>query len=663
MGSTQEGLQRYFTGFGQQLAELDTRTTGYLVDLDRRSTESFGRLQTGVDIIAAMPEQLSATEGMLAAQVEAARQEIARLRSDLIEIGREVHEQVNLAAGSTTGLLNNLQEAGMNSRLMAEQIEQTSANMGVAAESAWQAIRSAVADSTTGMGTIVQDLAAAENRTTALTQLAQSSVSGLLEKVADMSRLLDASLTRINYNYEQLAKGGFNALSELTRELDTSANRLSESTELARAQLGAASAVVDKHQSSLSDGTQILAARLADVKGQLETLRDGFSGLDARLEHVGPALSGQQEKLDGFLQAVDRTLNQVGSLQGLSRQLASEHLELAAKVQENEARLMQSASILEGKLGNLDTALSGAVLARLVQAAEHAQTVEGYLGRLTTQAGKLDGALVQVKTSLEQDVASLQNAERGISQVAENTAAKMLEAGAALTATLGQLQRGGQLSHTGLMQTNEETQRLVVRLEQVRALIKNMMGGISTDLNEWQSDMRRRLTGIASELARPGARASIPPLPAPSVPRIRVAAGGVATTSTQLTTEALHAVAVDLYRLLQTEVPELKRSLMPPAARRSPMTPDDARTYTLTLLEQNNAALSGFVRDLYRQNIEFHQYVDRYLARFEAQYDVLARSPQGLTESASYRGSDVGRLYELIAGAIERKSIAAKEAV
>jgi len=244
---------------------------------------------------------------------------------------------------------------------------------------------------------------------------------------------------------------------------------------------------------------------------------------------------------------------------------------------------------------------------------------------------------------------------------------------------LGQLQKGGQLSHSSLIQTNEETQRLVVRLEQVRALIKNMMGGISTDLTEWQSDMRRRLTGIASELASPAARNSIPPLPpvsipsaqaapaiaaTPAVPRVRVAAtSSVGATSTQLTTEALHAVAVDLYRLLQAEVSELRSALPAPAARRSPMTPQDARNHTLALIGQNAAALRGYIRTLYGENMEFHQYVDRYLARFEAQYDVLARSAQGLGDANAYRDTEVGRLYELIASAIERKSITAREAV
>jgi len=684
LGQSQDSMQRYFTGFNQQLAELDTRTTNYLVDLDRHSQESFGRLQTGADILAALPEHMRVTEGLLATQVESARQEIARLRNDLVELGQEMQMQVDGISGRSTQLIANLQDAGAHSRLMAEQIEHASSQMGVAAESAWQAIRSAIADSTTSTSAMVVNLSEAEGRTAQLTQSARSGVEGLLERVGEMSQLLETSLQRINSNYDQLAKGGFSALAGLSKSLDDSVSRLDQSTQAAHGTLTSAHGLVEQHQQALVQGTSVLAARMADVKEQLQALRDGFAGLDARLEYVGPALSGQQDQLEGFLSAVDRTLNQVSSLQTLSRELAGEHLELVARVQESEERLKDSADVLDDKLSHLDQSLSGAVLARLLQAGEQAQHVEGYLARLSSQAGKLDGALEHIKTSLEKDVQALQTAEKGISQVADTTTSKVLEVSTALGATLGQLQKGGQLSHSSLIQTNEETQRLVVRLEQVRALIKNMMGGISTDLTEWQSDMRRRLTGIASELASPAARNSIPPLPpvsmpsanassasasatsaaTPAVPRVRVAAtSSVGATSTQLTTEALHAVAVDLYRLLQAEVSELRSALPAPAARRSPMTPQDARNHTLALIGQNAAALRGYIRTLYGENMEFHQYVDRYLARFEAQYDVLARSAQGVGDANAYRDTEVGRLYELIASAIERKSITAREAV
>ena len=210
-----------------------------------------------------------------------------------------------------------------------------------------------------------------------------------------------------------------------------------------------------------------------------------------------------------------------------------------------------------------------------------------------------------------------------------------------------------------MMQANEETQRLVVRLEQVRALIKNMMGTISTDLSGWQFDLKKKLTTLSGEIGEQLAKmpkipapvvAAIPALP-PSVaqpPKVRVAA--VTATSAPLSVEALNALAVDLYRLLYSENAEMRKELMPPVARRQPMTPEDARAYTRTLLEIKSDLLQTAVKSLYAGNTEFHQYVDRYLARFEAQHDVMDKAG-----SEMWRNSEAGQLYSLMSESLGRK--------
>lgn len=667
VNETGSQLENYFTGFGRQLAAIDTQSSGYMIELERRSQEAFGRLQLGVDQLAALPEQVDVAQALLSSQVETARNEIAKLRYDLIEIGRDVQDQVATATGASGALVVNMQDVGVQSRLTAEQLDNISQQLVSASETAWQAVNNAVSENNTGLGTLVTSLEDAEVRANSVISTARGEIEGMLAKVGELGVLVANSLDQLNDSYVRLSTDGLGNMAQLTERMEAGAVRLEESTSKANTNFTFAAEVLERHQVTILDGSNILQTRLDEVRGQLQGLLDGMTGLDARLEIMTPNLTTQQAKLENFLGSVDRTLDQVVALQGMSKDLATEHLALAAQVQESEGRLVTTAGELEGRLGKLDTTLSTAVLARLAQAAEHAQTVESNLGRLGSQAGKLDGSLLQIRQSLEQDVHSMQQAEAAISTVAERTAMKMLEVGTALNATLNQLQKGGQLSHAGLMQTNEETQRMVVRLEQVRALIKNMMSAIGSDLADWQGDLKRKLETAVTEIG-PLARA-LPPAP-PAVqalnqapPRIRVAAPVVSSgmSSAQLTTEALHALAVDLYRLLHTEVSELRHGLVPPAARRQPMTPDDARAYTRSLLEQKGDALSPHMRDLYKRNFEFRQYVDRYVARFEAQYDVLARSAQGIGEANSYRTGEVGQLYELIAGALERKKLAQTE--
>ncbi len=660
-------LENYFTGFGRQLAAIDTQSSGYMIELERRSQEAFGRLQHGVDQLAVLPEQVDIAQSLLSTQVETARNEIAKLRYDLIEIGRDVQDQVATATGASGALLVNMQDVGLQSRLTADQLDNISQQLTSASENAWQAVNAAVSENTSGLNGLVLSLEDAEARANTIVATARGEIEAMLAKVSELGSLVENSLDRLTDNYVRLSTDGLGNMAQLTEQMEAGAARLEESTSKANTNFTFAAEVLERHQVTIVEGSNVLQARLDEVRGQLQGLLDGMSGLDARIEIMSPNLSSQQVKLESFLSSVDRTLSQVNSLQTISKDLATEHLALAAQVQESEGRLVTTAGELEGRLGKLDTVLSTAVLARLAQAAEHAQAVEGNLGRLGNQAGKLDGSLLQIRQSLEQDVHSMQQAEAAISTVAERTAVKMLEVGTALNATLNQLQKGGQLSHAGLLQTNEETQRMVVRLEQVRALIKNMMSAIGSDLADWQGDLKRKLETAVTEIG-PLARA-LPPAP-PGVQamqqqpmRVRVSAPAVSSgiSSAQLTTEALHALAVDLYRLLHTEVPDLRHGLVPPAARRQPMTPDDSRAYTRSLLEQKAEVLAPHVRELYKRNFEFRQYVDRYVARFEAQYDVLARSAQGLAEASAYRVGEVGQLYELVAGALERKKLGQTE--
>lgn len=697
--TTRTNMDRYFADFSQQLAELDTRTSSYLVDLERRSEDGFGRLRLGVDQLGNLPVLVTETQSMLTAQIDAARTEIAVLRQDLINLGRDLQEQVTDATGRSGLLLSNLQDVGTHSRLTAEQLDMASQQIVTTSESAWRNIRSAASEGLDGLSGLVNLLGHAQGQAGVVTDAVRAGIGDLLNRIDSLTQVVDTSLGRLASRYQDVVRDGAASFEQLTAGLETGATKLEGSAAVAREHFTQSVTMLANHQDAIALTSARLAEQMTAVRVQLEQLRDGFGGLDARLEHVGPVLASQQTRLDSFLAAVDRTLNQVTSLQAQTKDLAAEHLSLAAKVQDQEQTLVTVAGTLESKLGQIDSTMSGPVLARLQQAVEHAQTVDAHLGRLSGQTGRLDGALVAIRQSLVEDVKALENAEAGISGVAERTAMKLLEVGSALNATLAQLQKGGQISHAGLMQTNEETQRLVVRLEQVRALIKNMMGTISTDMSDWQFDLKKKLTALAGEIgeqlanvpkiaalpapaptrATPAAQTATtstaapaaappPPLP-PSLPAalVRPPIGPQtplkAPSSTQLAGEALNALAVDLYRLLHTESADLRKEMMPPLARRQPMTPEDARAYTHTLLEMKKEALRPVVRDLYARHAEFRQYVDRYLTRFEAQYDALVRSASGVAAGVMWRASEAGQLYTLMADALERKTASATAAV
>lgn len=668
LDATKDHLQGYFDRFGRELAEIDSRTNNALIDLDRRTGDTFGKLQTGVERLAALPDAMEVAQGLLSTQVETARAEIARLRSDLIDIGQQVEQSVGTATGSSTQLLGHLREVSSQSRLSAEQLDQASQQLVSASQQAWDMIGQAAGANGENLSALLNTLGGARDQLGTITDAARTSIETLLERVGSLHQLVEGSIGSLATRYQDITRDGFNGFEKLNGLLDSSANRLTVVSQQAKDNLSSSSELIVHQQESLLNAAQAMGGRLSQVTVQLESLRDGLAGLDARLEYVEPALGAQQSRLDSFLSALDRTLQQVTSLQNNAKDLSREHLELASQIQEQESRMLATATQLEGSLGHVDSTLSGSVLSRLQQALEQVQQADTSLGRLSTQAGRMDGMLGQVRASLQEDVRALETAELGLNAVAERSTGKMLEVGTALNTTLGQLQKGSQLSQAGLAQANEETQRMVVRLEQVRTLIKSMMGAIGTDLTEWQADLKRKMAALAHDVSEQAARSSavagLPPLPPSLGQSLRITPPTSTDTvsvpnATQLAQQALHAMAVDLYRVLHAEVPELARSMMPLVARRQPMTPEDARTYTRTLLEQRTEAMRGFIRQLYQGNDEFRQYVNRYLARFEAQYDLVVRGADGVALATRWRQSEVGQLYLILAKAIERKSAAA----
>ncbi len=654
MQESQRRIDGIYTHLSQRLAELDSRTSHYLIDLDQRSESSFARLNDGVSNLEKLPDRVQEAESLLSAQVDIARREILRLRSDLVELGQTVLAQSDQAGASTAQVLANLQQMSAHSRAMAEQIEVSSQGMATAAQSAWQTIHAAVSESTSGVAGLTDHLKGAENRTQSLVELARSGVDGLLDRVNDMGSLLDSALSKANGAYATLAAGGLQQIETLSQTLADNAARLDHSTAQAHARIQEADVLVQQHQSAVQGVAEAMLPQLTNVRQELEQIREGLSGLDSRLHSLPASLGGQQQQLESFTSAIDRTLNQVAALQMLSRDMAQEHFALAEQLQSHETALTTGLGELEQSLTKLDAQIHSGVVSHMLSAATQAQAVERTLAQLLNQSAGLDQAIASIRQSVLRETQTLEQAKDTVGSVAQKAVSDLQAAGSALAESYGQLQRGTQLSQTGLLQTQEESQRLAVRLEQMRTLLKGLTSAISNDLTEWQTEMRKQLTGVAADLASPAVRAQLPLLsPSPTPVRATLPAAG--SSSTQLTTEALQAVAIDLYRLLRNEMPDLLKSLPTPAARRAPMGPGEARAYTQALLEVTGAPFATAAKQLYANNAEFRLYVDRYLTRFEAHYDVLARNPAGLDEAKAYRASDVGRLYSLFSGAIERR--------
>lgn len=621
-----------FEGVGKQLQEIDTRTNSYLVTLQSRTGEVMDRLNEGVKQLAAMPESISSTHSLLTDQIEAARVELARLRHDLIEVSGSVELGVTSATAGSGTLLANMQEISRHSHDTSDLLT-----------NAAHALQSTGDESANRIARLGEELQRSEDRSRTITEAASTRIANMLDRLETVTSHVEGAIENISSRYQQVAEQGTTEIQTLLTQLDGGTTQLQKAANVMREDFGAAVSTLAEHEGTISRVGSTLGHQLSEARDQVESLLQSFTGMDTRIGSISPTMTQQQAKLETFLSTLDRTLAQIVNLQNETRGIVGENVALTEKLTQQEHQLTNTAQILENKLNQLDTALSGPVLGRLQQSVEHAQVMEGQLGRLTTQAGRLDGSLQQIRVSLDGDVRSMQQAEAGISLIAEKMTMKLLEAGSALGATLSQLQRGGQASQSSLLQANEETQRLVVRLEQVRALVKNMMGGIATDISEWQYDLKRRLSSMGTEVTDQLTR-----LPAP---RPRTAAP-VTPLSAVATAEALHALSVDLYRLMQSEIPALSQELMPIASRQ-PMSADVSKTYTRVLADQPAETFVKHVKELAIKREDFRQYLERFATRFDQLIDVLGKQEGGSADVKKLQQSDLGRLYERLAAAVK----------
>ncbi len=684
--TTHNNIDQYFSVFNRHLAELDTRTNSYLIDMNKRSEEGFHRLQQGVDALEVLPKRIHEAQNLLQEQLDHARQQLSVLQDELAEVGHHVKNALQEATQDSSTFMAKLRENGEAGRLAAHELIDISTTLGGHAEKLWSTVRDAAKHGTGDLETLVDRLDVVDGEGLARVETLRDELNLLVETIEKLSTEVNISLEGVTERTFSLAQNSSNIFDQLKKDMADGADKIEQTTAYAKDNFTSAVAMLVNHQNGIELTSEKLSQQMFSLKTQLTQLMDGLNGVDSRIGHVEPILDMQHAKLSAFLSSLDHTLGQLTSLQIQTQSLAQEHMALSNQVQIQEDRLLLTASTLEGRVSHIDELMSAGVYDRLQHAVDHASILEKSLSDVREKSEEMDVILNKLDNRVRSEVNALKTAETDLAKTSDRSVAALLDVGTALSATLSQLQKGGHLTQQELQKTELETKALVSNLSCMKENVQQLLSGVSGDLNAWQTRMSDQLNMLQEQLSRTQEeskkseqRLSLPMSVHPQVssdhemipsrlrtllpPRIKdsivpppSAMSERAMNSSQLAAESLNAVAVDLYRLLYAESPILRRDMKQPLSRLKPMSREDARTYTRTILELKRDVMRTIMPEFYAKNAEFKQYVDRFMMRYEQHYATLAKDQSGSTIAAAvmWKAGELGQLYTLFVDVLDK---------
>lgn len=500
-----------------------------------------------------------------------------------------------------------------------------------------------------------------------LARLAQERQAGsarIGQDILDLEARLTEAVQRIGAIDEAAMACARDRLAALSQE----AERLD--AQVARSQSGFDGELIRRQEAAQQQQAEALAAleeRLAAFDARLRTRGQ------TQIEHLA-GLVGRSEQLAARLEQIDETMA------GLIARLADGETGLGTQADRLAARLGQSRSLLEESGASMAamTNESGRLL-ELIEAG--ARQTRGALGEAL---GEAEARLVRFHTEAGEIGALIQQAEdRGALLAGHIEAAR--EHGSGTLGTLQQLE--AQLdevaakSTTLARQAREELQGAIdllamrsanvlqdLRAGQTKAiaaiaeqLAQQANGAIASALEERSHATIASLEEAARRAAEAGQRttadlhdqlAKVSELTgnleqrvARARERAEESVDNDFSRRMALITEALHSGAIDISRAFDNDVTDTQWASY---------LRGDRGIFTrraVTLLDKHKARA---VYDLYQEDREFRETVNRYVHDFEAMLRTVLSTRDGSAIAVTLLSSDIGKLYVAMAQAIER---------
>lgn len=403
-------------------------------------------------------------------------------------------------------------------------------------------------------------------------------------------------------------------LVEHSQEISAQLDRLNE-----------ALAAIDQHATGTRDligsglaqfDEQLAGSRsqLADTGRTMETLTD--SGV--RLLEI--IQSGARQSREDLAQAIDGTSNQLSSVETRAFMLK----ETLEQSNDQSAGLTQQLDNAQSKITESDHALDE-LQSKLAESSDDAltklKTMKSVLADLAEHSDTLSG---QTQDTLRNAVAELeQSVDAAFSAVDKGMREKLDDmASAAGANAIKALERS----------MRNESAEAVGRIEQSAA----HASGVGREAAAQLRDQLAKVNELTGNLEQRVSRAR------------ELAEEQVNNDFARrmaLITDSLNSAAIDITNALATEVPDTSWNAY---------LKGDRGIFTRRAVSLLNSSESREIADLYQNDDALRENINRYIHDFEAMLRSMLSTRDGNALSVTLLGSDIGKLYVVLAQAIER---------
>ncbi|MBX7531526.1 ATPase [Qipengyuania sp. 1XM1-15A] len=604
------------TAFGEQAKELEAIAEQRFAAL-RAESEEFRNELNGHEIealaalnarsislrseIAEVHKQASADEELALSTM---RERIGSLRDEAMAIARSVREGEDAAMGAWSNQIENMRARLTEAVTEIKEIDEA------AIEAANAKLRALSEEAARVDQRIAERNKAFEIETRERTQslaAAQDEIAGQLE---EKFTLLDAAIAeRREAQLAQIA-----ALTEegeaLTQRVaalgETFSNIAAHGHEAREAVAGGIDALNAQLRDSREalEGTDRDIARLTDASVRLLEL------IQASAKHSSDELPVAMEASENRLAEIERRAGEVQNLLGQARATGDTLTESMSAIEKRTREAMDGFDAFQANFGETATAQIDSV-----------ERLRAGLAALSNESNEL---AAHVQGELREAIATLENRARAaLASIEEEQAHR-----------IGQIStKVGQQSVEAIDKAlADKTQSTLADLEAARERSDEAARAMTQQLRDQLGRLNELTTNLESRIAHAREKASD-------------TVDGDFARRVALITESLNSNAIDIAKALSSEVTD--------TAWASYLR-GDRGIFTRRAVRLIDNSEAREIAELYDADSDFREHVNRYIHDFEAMLRTLLSTRDGNAVSVTLLSSDMGKLYVVLAQALER---------
>lgn len=475
----------------------------------------------------------------------------------------------------------------------------------------------------------------ANSKLQALTEEAHKVDSKLLERDRHFHDQLAARQDAFKTAEDQALERLRSRLDQLDRELAARENAQKERME------------------SLSESGEAFRARLLEIENHIANLAENGAKAEQTLADSSALLRNTIAESQGSLDETKAALSELTE----SSVRVLEFIQASAKHSKTE--LPAALGVFEARLADA-RATAGATIGLLEQGSATSDALIAAVERLQEESGEIGGSLETISSKLIADIEnqtnSLQSLREQIAAVESESTALAEKVAGALRESLAELEMAGRNALNAFdPKQSEQIEALAGRVgtESAQAIERailertsDAMAQIDTVTAQAANTSREAMGQLRDQLARVNELTiNLESRIARAREQAEEQVDNDFSRRVALITESLNSNAIDIAKALSTEVTDTAWA----AYLRG-----DRSVFTRRAVKLLDSSGNREIAELYETDHEFRDHVRRYIHDFEAMLRTMLSTRDGNALGVTLLSSDMGKLYVVLAQAIER---------